>query len=59
MPFSKYALTIFIADTPVILLYTFLGISMKHSLSVFSTTLIIIISMSYINYRKWNSKVDL
>lgn len=59
MPFSKYILTIFIADTPVILLYTFLGMSMKCSIYVFITTLIIIISVSYVNYRRWNSKVDL
>lgn len=59
MSFSKYALTIFIADTPVILLYTFLGISMKYSLYVFIATLIILISISYINYKRWNSKVNL
>lgn len=59
MPFSKYALTIFIADTPVILLYTFLGISMKYSLYVFITTLIVIILGSYINYKRWNSKVSM
>jgi len=59
MSFSKYVLTIFIADTPVILLYTFLGISMKYSLYVFITTLIIIISVSYVNCKKWNSKVNL
>lgn len=56
MSFSKYVLTIFIADTPVILLYTFLGISIKYSLYVFIVTLIIIISVSYMNYRKWNSQ---
>ncbi|AWI06061.1 TVP38/TMEM64 family protein [Clostridium drakei] len=59
MSFVKYVLTIFIADTPVILLYTFLGISMKYSLYVFIITLIIIVSMSYVNYRKWNSQVNL
>ncbi|WP_077859760.1 VTT domain-containing protein [Clostridium sp. BL-8] len=59
MPFSKYVLTIFIADTPVILLYTFLGISINYSLYVFIATLIIIILMSYASYRKWNSKVEL
>lgn len=58
MPFSKYVLTIFIADTPVILLYTFLGISMKYSLYVFITTLIIIILVSYVNCRRWNGKVN-
>ncbi len=59
MPFSKYVLTIFIADTPVILLYTFLGISINYSLYVFIATLIIIVLMSYASYRKWNSKVEL
>ncbi|AGX42633.1 TVP38/TMEM64 family protein [Clostridium saccharobutylicum] len=59
MSFSKYALTIFIADTPVILLYTFLGISTKYSVYVFIATLIIIILVSYINYRRWNSKINL
>lgn len=59
MPFSKYILTIFVADTPIILLYSFLGISMRYSLSVFIVTLIIIISVSYANYRKWNSQVDI
>jgi len=57
--FKKYALTIFIADTPIILLYTFLGISMKYSLYVFIITLIIIVSISYMNYKKWNSQINL
>lgn len=59
IPFSKYVLTIFIADTPIILLYTFLGISIKYSLYVFIVTFIIIISVSYVKYRKWNSQIDL
>jgi uncharacterized membrane protein YdjX (TVP38/TMEM64 family) len=59
IPFSKYVFTIFIADTPIILLYTFLGISIKYSLYVFIVTLIIIISVSYVKYRKWNSQIDL
>jgi len=59
IPFSKYVFTIFIADTPIILLYTFLGISIKHSLYVFIVTFIIIISVSYMKYRKWNSQIDL
>ncbi|AKN31685.1 hypothetical protein Ccar_12775 [Clostridium carboxidivorans P7] len=59
MSFIKYVLTIFIADTPVILLYTFLGISMKYSIYVFIITLIIIISISYVNCRKWNSEANL
>ncbi|MBL4934565.1 VTT domain-containing protein [Clostridium sp. YIM B02515] len=59
IPLNKYALTIFIADTPIILLYTFLGISMKYSLYVFIITLIIIVSISYMNYKKWNSQINL
>lgn len=59
VPFGKYVLTIFLADTPIILLYTFLGISMKYSLYVFIATLIIIISVSYMNYKKWNTQVNL
>jgi uncharacterized membrane protein YdjX (TVP38/TMEM64 family) len=57
--FSKYVFTIFISGTPIILLYTFLGISIKYSLCVFIVTLIIIISVSYIKYRNWNSQIDL
>ncbi|KGK86445.1 VTT domain-containing protein [Clostridium sp. HMP27] len=59
IPFSKYVITIFTADTPIILLYTFLGISIKYSLYVFITTFIIIILVSYVKYRKWNSQIDL
>lgn len=59
IPFSKYVFTIFIADTPIILLYTFLGISIKYSLYVFIVTFIIIISVSYMKYRNWNSQIDL
>lgn len=59
IPFSKYVLTIFIADTPIILLYTFLGISIKYSLYVFIVTFIIIVSVSFIQYRKWNSQINL
>jgi uncharacterized membrane protein YdjX (TVP38/TMEM64 family) len=59
MPFERYVLTIFIADTPIILLYTFLGISMKYSIYVFIATFIIVISVSYINYKRWNSKVNI
>ncbi|AVK51220.1 hypothetical protein AXY43_26170 [Clostridium sp. MF28] len=58
MSFTKYVLTIFVADTPVILLYTFLGISMKYSLYVFIATFIVVILMSYINYRRWNRSVN-
>ena len=57
--FSKYVFTIFISDTPIILLYTFLGISIKYSLYAFIVTFIIIISVSYMKYRKWNSQIDL
>ncbi|MDR3594302.1 VTT domain-containing protein [Clostridium sp.] len=59
IPFSKYVFTIFIADTPIILLYTFLGISIKYSLYVFIVTFIIIISVSYMKYKNWNSQADL
>lgn len=58
MPFRNYVLTIFIADTPIILLYTFLGISINYSLYVFIATLIIIILISYISYKKWNRKAE-
>jgi uncharacterized membrane protein YdjX (TVP38/TMEM64 family) len=59
IPFSKYVLTIFIADTPVILLYTFLGISIKYSLYVFIVTLVIVVLVSYMKYKKWNTQIDL
>lgn len=58
MTFSKYILTIFIADTPIILLYTFLGISLKYSLYVFIAALIIVTFVSYVNYRRWNNKLE-
>lgn len=57
--FKKYILTIFLADTPIILLYTFLGISAKYSIYVFIVVFIAIISISYLNYKKWNNQVDL
>jgi uncharacterized membrane protein YdjX (TVP38/TMEM64 family) len=53
----KYILTILIADTPVILLYTFLGISMKYSLYVFLAMLIILILVNFINFKKWNNQI--
>ena len=53
----KYILTIFIADTPVILLYTFLGISMKYSVYVFVVMLIILMLVNFINYKKWNNQI--
>lgn len=59
MPFRKYALTVLIANIPLILLYTFLGISMNYSLSVFIATLVIIILISILNYKRWNGKVEL
>lgn len=59
MPFIKYVFTIFIADTPIILLYTFLGMSIRYSLYVFIVTFIIIISVSFVKYRKWNSQIGL
>lgn len=57
--FGKYILTIFLADTPIILLYTFLGISTKYSIYVFIISFIVIAAMSYFNYRKWNNEVNL
>ena len=55
--FKKYALTIFLADTPIILLYTFLGISVKYSIYVFVVTLIVILILSYFNFKKWNNQI--
>ncbi|MCR3760927.1 VTT domain-containing protein [Clostridium felsineum] len=57
MAFGKYILTIFIADTPIILLYTFLGISMKYSLCIFIAVLAVIVMISYLHYRQWNRKM--
>lgn len=57
--FEKYILTIFLADTPIILLYTFLGISTKYSIYVFIIAFVVIAVMSYFNYRKWNNQVNL
>jgi len=56
--FYKYALTIFLADTPIILLYTFLGISIKYSIYVFLVTLIVISIVSYFNFKKWNNQIN-
>ncbi|MBZ9626302.1 VTT domain-containing protein [Clostridium sp. FP2] len=56
--FNKYFLTVFIADTPVILLYTFLGISTDYSIYVFLATLVVIILVSYFNFKKWNNQID-
>lgn len=53
----KYVLTILLADTPVILLYTFLGISIKYSIYVFVIMLILIIGFNFVNFKKWNSKI--
>lgn len=55
---KKYLITIFLADTPIIFLYTFLGISMNHSLYVFIVAIIVVILISYFNYRKWNNKTS-
>ncbi len=57
--FAKYVLTIFIADTPIILLYTFLGISIKYSIYVFGVMLLILILFNFIGFKRWNNKVDL
>ncbi|EKQ57017.1 MULTISPECIES: VTT domain-containing protein [unclassified Clostridium] len=55
--FIKYVLTIFLADTPIILLYTFLGISIKYSLYVFSVMLIFVVLINFYNLRKWNKQI--
>lgn len=57
--FSKYILTIFLSDTPLILLYTFLGVSIKYSMIVFAITLMVIITVSCYNLKKWNKQVSL
>lgn len=54
----KYVLTILFADTPIILLYTFLGISIKYSLYVFVAMLIIIVVINFVNLKKWNNQVS-
>lgn len=54
----KYILTIFIADTPIILLYTFLGVSIKYSIYVFIVMLIVLILANLINFKKWNSQIS-
>lgn len=56
--FNKYILTIFLADTPIILLYTFLGISIKYSIYVFILVLMFIVTISYFNYRKWSNQTN-
>jgi len=56
--FKKYVLTIFLADTPIILLYTFLGISIKYSIYVFVVTLIVILLVSYFNFKKLNNQIN-
>lgn len=53
----KYIITILLADTPVILLYTFLGISIKYSIYVFLFMLILIIVINFINFKKWNNQI--
>ena len=55
--FNKYVLTVFLADTPVILLYTFLGISIKYSIYVFLVTFVGIVLFSYFNFKKWNNQI--
>ncbi|HEY5562372.1 MAG TPA: VTT domain-containing protein [Clostridiaceae bacterium] len=55
--FKKYILTIFLADTPIILLYTFLGISMKYSIYIFGVTLFGVIIVSYFNFKKWKKQI--
>ena len=53
----KYILTILIADTPVILLYTFLGISIKYSIYVFIAMIILVLIVNFINFKKWNNQI--
>jgi uncharacterized membrane protein YdjX (TVP38/TMEM64 family) len=53
----KYIITILLADTPVILLYTFLGISIKYSIYVFLFMLILVIIINFINFKKWNNQI--
>jgi|GEM_PF-1484648 len=53
----KYVLTILLADTPVILLYTFLGISIKYSIYVFVIMFILVIGFNFISLKKWNSEI--
>lgn len=55
--FVKYVITIFVADTPVILLYTFLGISIKYSMYVFGVMLIILIIFNFIGFKRWNNQI--
>lgn len=56
--FAKYVVTICIADTPIILLYTFLGISIKYSIYVFGVMLFILILFNFIVLKRWNNQVD-
>jgi uncharacterized membrane protein YdjX (TVP38/TMEM64 family) len=56
--FYKYVITIFLADTPVIILYTFLGNSIKYSAYVFVVMLVAIVIISYFNYRRWKNQTD-
>lgn len=53
----KYILTIFFADTPVILLYTFLGISIKYSIYVFIAMLILVVGINVFNLKRWNNQI--
>lgn len=53
----RYILTIFLADTPVILLYTFLGISIKYSVYVFIFMLLLVILINFINFKKWRNQI--
>ena len=55
--FNKYVATILLADTPIIFLYTFLGISMKYSIYVFVITFVVILLASYFNFKKWNNQI--
>ncbi|GFZ30064.1 hypothetical protein CSC2_05900 [Clostridium zeae] len=56
--FYKYILTVFLADAPIILLYTFLGSSIKYSAYVFVVILVVIVIISYFNYKRWKNQID-
>lgn len=54
----KYILTILIADTPVILLYTFLGVSIRYSIFVFVAILIVLLLVNFVNFKRWNNQIN-
>lgn len=54
----KYILTILIADTPIIMLYTFLGVSIRYSIFVFIVMIIALIIVNSINIKRWNNQIS-